>query len=758
LYLSTMKLIVSILWAAMVGLPAGVAMKESNVAHGDKTVGKVITMLEDMLKKGKEDADKDRDLYAKFKCYCDKNQKEKSENIEDNEKKIKKLGSSIDKLRAENGELSTECGQLKADIATNKDETETAESVRKKANEDFKAEEEDMKSAIDAMEKALEVLSSIGSDQKATELLTVHSAKNFMGNLGKNSLLKLRSTLKTAMMAASEHSASVHLTQKLTSAFQSFMQAPFTGDYQSQSGEIVGILKNMKDTFEANLEQAQSSEKKAEEAHEKLMKIKKEELETMEKNFEEKQGTLGSNDETLSTDLDTFETAKTELKDDTEFLSKLAPMCDEKEKQFGKRKMMRANEEAAIGQAIAILKGGADTFKKTEEKKFIQTASFIQIRSYNGDLSSVRKAVGTQLQVISRRMQSLKLARVAAMLEMGNPFSAVLDEIKKMLVLLDEEQKSDEEQKAWCEQERDENNKLKEEELEPKIEKLENMIDELDSDINAPEEGLKDSIKSTEGEINANREAQGEETAARKEENTAYTESVRNFDDAQAILNKAITVLKEFYDSMKKEKKESLLIQKEDPEPPEAFEDDYEGQSGKGNDVIEMIEFILKESEDSEAEVHKDEESSQHAYEDSMQTLKDEQAELEETLAKQKEELAEKVKSLAEARDDLTVTEKALLEVERYLLKIKDGCDFIVDNFDKRKENRGKEKDALKKAVKTLKGTPAFKKAELAAEQESWGDCKDTCMEDKEHAKCKACLAGVSVPGYCVTHKDTPGC
>lgn len=396
--------------------------------------------------------------------------------------------------------------------------------------------------------------------------------------------------------------------------------------------------------------------------------------------------------------------------------------------------------------------------RRPKRKKFIQTASFIQIRSYNGDLSSVRKAVGTQLQVISRRMQSLKLARVAAMLEMGNPFSAVLDEIKKMLVLLDEEQKSDEEQKAWCEQERDENNKLKEEELEPKIEKLENMIDELDSDINAPEEGLKDSIKSTEGEINANREAQGEETAARKEENTAYTESVRNFDDAQAILNKAITVLKEFYDSMKKEKKESLLIQKEDPEPPEAFEDDYEGQSGKGNDVIEMIEFILKESEDSEAEVHKDEESSQHAYEDSMQTLKDEQAELEETLAKQKEELAEKVKSLAEARDDLTVTEKALLEVERYLLKIKDGCDFIVDNFDKRKENRGKEKDALKKAVKTLKGTPAFKKAELAAEQESWGDCKDTCMEDKEHAKCKACLAGVSVPGYCVTHKDTPGC
>jgi len=297
-------------------------------------------------------------------------------------------------------------------------------------------------------------------------------------------------------------------------------------------------------------------------------------------------------------------------------------------------------------------------------------------------------------------MKSLKLARVAAMLEVGNPFDTVLDEIKKMLTLIDEEAKRDKEQKAWCEQERDENNKLKEEELEPKIEKLENMIEKLEEDINAPEEGLKDSIKSTEGEINANREAQGEETAARKEENTAYQKSVRNFVDAQTILKKAITVLKEFYESMEKK---ASLIQKEEPAPPEAFEDDYKGQSDKGNDVIEMIEFILKESQEQEAEVHKDEEVAQHTYEDSMQTLKDEQADLEQTLAEQNELLAEKVKSLAEARDDLTVTEKALKEVERYLLKIKDGCDFIVDNYDKREENRETEKKALKKAIKTLK-------------------------------------------------------
>merc|ERR1719324_993334 len=283
------------------------------------------------------------------------------------------------------------------------------------------------------------------------------------------------------------------------------------------------------------------------------------------------------------------------------------------------------------------------------------------------------------------------------------------------------------------------------------------MIEKLDEDMNAPETGLKDSIVQGEKDITANREAQQQETEARKEENTAYQSSVRNFIDAQTILKKAITVLKAFYDSMKKPEKESL-VQKEEPAPPEAFEDDYKGQSEKGNEVVEMIEFILKENEEEEAAAHKDEEAAQHAYEDSMQTLTDEQTDLEQNLANMHEELAEKVKSLEEARENLDVTEKALKKVERYLEKIKPGCDFIVDNYDERKGNREKEEGALKDAVTKLKDIPAFKKAELAAEQESWGSCKETCMEDKEHAKCKACLAGVSVPGYCVTHKDTPGC
>merc|ERR550537_1718699 len=98
------------------------------------------------------------------------------------------------------------------------------------------------------------------------------------------------------------------------------------------------------------------------------------------------------------------------------------------------------------------------------------------------------------------------------------------------------------------------------------------------------------------------------------------------------------------------------------------------------------------------------------------------------------------------------------IATEEYLEKIKPGCDFITENFDAREESRETEKKALKKVRGLLKGSPAYKAAVEKAEIESWGECKDKCMGQKEHVECKACLAKVSVPGYCAGHPDTTGC
>merc|ERR1719428_753730 len=184
--------------------------------------------------------------------------------------------------------------------------------------------------------------------------------------------------------------ASVLLTNKQKRSMQSFLQAPFTGTYTAQSGEIVGILKNMGDTFKENLASIRDAEEKAASAHAKFMKIKEDEFETMKKGYDEKQGQLGDNDQELADEKEMLAELQEELAAAEDFLEKLLAMCAKKAKEFEHRNMMRANEEAAVSKAIAILNSDAafEAFGNVKASKS-GAMSFLQIQQHD-HFSSLR--------------------------------------------------------------------------------------------------------------------------------------------------------------------------------------------------------------------------------------------------------------------------------------------------------------------------------------------------------------------------------
>merc|ERR1719393_617520 len=141
-----------------------------------------------------------------------------------------------------------------------------------------------------------------------------------------------------------------------------------------------------------------------------------------------------------------------------------------------------------------------------------------------------------------------------------------------------------------------------------------------------------------------------------------------------------------------------------------------------------------------------------------MTDLKKKEAADEKQLSDLQEDLAENEKKLLQAKEDLKATTEDKEAIEAYLLKIKPGCDFITKNFDLREKNRATEEAALKKAIKLIKATPAYKTAVNAATVESYGDCKEPCVKDDSHVECKACMADVTIPAYCAGHKGTAGC
>merc|ERR1719331_1212323 len=687
------------------------------------------------------------------KCFCDDNEREKKESIDQLGKDINVLSSKIEELQGSTGAQSSEANQLRQDMMANENARAEAESIRNKEHESFVAEEADMEQAIDQMNDAIETLSEVGADQTLGESAEDH--KKMMAGF---SALSVNSRVKQALNAVS-----VFLNPQETKNVQSFLQsrAPFTGSYSSQSGQIVGTLKSMRDTFKENLATARSTEKQQLESHEKLMGTLNTAYGKMSDTYDRRQEGMGDNDDNLSTKKDQLVEAKDQKANDEEYLEKLLAMCEEKTKEYNQRKMLRANEDAAVAEAVAILNSDESfaAFGKTDATSTGATGpAFIQLRSRRVRIHSSTVSLSLQVKQALLAAKSPRVAKVASLIQAENVFDTVLKEITKMLEVIEEEGKQDKENLDWCNDERTENhNKL--DEANDQIDTLTGEIQQLTDDIEDPETGLKAQIKTTEDERASCIESQKTETKDRKEATLLYQQDIKNLVAAEKILKKAIKVLRKYYDDLEKKMEvgEVFLQRREDPDAPETF-GGYKGQSSKGGDAVSMLEFILEETMKEETEAHSDEENSQHNYEDSMADLKERETDAEKTLVSLRESLAQKEEDLLMRKKELKKTEGEKEALENYLAKIKPGCDFITENFDEREDNRATETAALERAEGLIKDTPVYKKAMAEAKPESFGDCKEPCTEDEDHVECKACMAETSIPGYCAGHKGTPGC
>jgi len=286
---------------------------------GDKTITKVVKLLQEMLDKSKTEGDEEVKIYAKFKCYCDQSEAEKNKAVADNTKLISLLESEVEELQGSNGELSSKCADLKAAKAANKAQRSEAKTIRDKEHKQFKADTTDFEQAIRQMEQAIRTLTEVGADQTKS---TGADNKQFMAGHKGASLLSLQASMQSALAAAESF-----MDQKQYESVTSFIQAPFTGTYTSQSGAVMGIIKNMRDTFQANLAAAIAKEKSQLKSFNAYMEVKTEAYNDMSEEYDAAQEDLGDNDKTLSTKRSQLDQAEKEKANDEEFLGKLLPMC-----------------------------------------------------------------------------------------------------------------------------------------------------------------------------------------------------------------------------------------------------------------------------------------------------------------------------------------------------------------------------------------------------------------------------------------------
>jgi chromosome segregation ATPase len=204
--------------------------------------------------------------------------------------------------------------------------------------------------------------------------------------------------------------------------------------------------------------------------------------------------------------------------------------------------------------------------------------------------------------------------------------------------------------------------------------------------------------------------------------------------------------------------KGAALVQ-EDPEEPETWSGDMEGQRSQGKGVVEMLEHIKEETVKEMHSAIDDERSAQAGFEATMAALTKQEAELIEGINTYKQALADTETSIEEAHENLASTERDHAAIVAYLAAIEPDCTFYITNYETRKQSRESEKAALEVGVEKLEASPVFKNAVAAQEREDLGKCIPLCDKfGSDHAECLACQEDVSVFGYCSQNGDAKGC
>merc|ERR1719399_1786828 len=140
-----------------------------------------------------------------------------------------------------------------------------------------------------------------------------------------------------------------------------------TGDYAPQSGQIDGILKNMKDEMEKDIGEAKAAEESAVAAFGELKAAKNKEIAATTEAVENLTKRSGELAVSVVENKGAAADAEEEAADAAEFATNLKKTCADKQKEYDTNMATRAQEVEAISAAIAILNedDALDLFKKT---------------------------------------------------------------------------------------------------------------------------------------------------------------------------------------------------------------------------------------------------------------------------------------------------------------------------------------------------------------------------------------------------------
>merc|ERR1719327_2099825 len=285
--------------------------------------------------------------------------------------------------------------------------------------------------------------------------------------------------------------------------------------------------------------------------------------------------------------------------------------------------------------------------------------------------------------------------------------SGAFEEVKKMIddmvVLLGKQQKEDEKQKAYCE---DEFEKAGDEEAasKTKLAQTDATLAELTDKIGT----LMEEISGLEASIAAFDKETADATEQRKEEHAAYVAQMQMNEAAMGLVEKAKNRMQKFYNptlykappKTENTMEEKIIeagtfvqLRRSDVAPPPAPEmpSGLLQKNAKSAGVIGMMDTIIKDLGSDMKDMEYEEKTAQKDYAELMGDSQSTRAGDTKSLTGKTTTKAETEDALMTAKETRSATATDLKQVQTVIADLHAACDFIMQNFDLRKEARTNE-------------------------------------------------------------------
>merc|ERR1719159_1203544 len=493
--------------------------------------------------------------------------------------------------------------------------------------------------------------------------------------------------------------------------------------YAPQSGQIVGILKSMKDEMESTIKATDTAEEEAVKGFAELKAAKDKEIELASEAIESKTKRVGELAVSIVQAEDGAEDATTEKANADKTLATLDETCKTKQTEFATASKTRSEEVSAISEAIAILNDddALDVFKKAGASSLMQVTKghqtgFLQTAKGPQKLSKALGIVTSTLKK-SNFYKSHKLAFLSYTMKHqlrstnkgAVDFGAITKMIDNMIGVLTAEQADDTKHKTWC------TGELASSEDESaatqgKIASLTSTMAETSDEIATTAEdiaALTASIASLDKDVATS-------TAMRKAEHAEYLETVALTEAAIGLIGKAKNRLQKFYNPALYKEAPKVELSAEDAivsklsfaqmSAPKMSFVQYEPATQKSGGVMALMDMLTGELKASLGEAEHDEKTAQTDYTELMTESQASRAADTKSVTDKSAAKADLEGKLVALKESHALTLEEAQNIAGYIAELHGSCDFILDNFGLRADARTSEIEGLKSAKAVLAG------------------------------------------------------